>query len=73
MYSLLTIKKKNMLEVYSILCMYCTTSIQLIKNIIDLIPKLVCITDLIKIDKSDKGEYSLCTLQMSYTSQIFCS
>ena len=45
-----------MLEVYSILCMYCTTSIQLIKNIIDLIPKLVCITDLIKIDKSDKGE-----------------
>ena len=62
-----------MLEVYSILSMYCTTSIQLVINIIDLIHKLVCITDLITIDKSDKGEYSLCTLHMYYKSHIVCS
>ena len=46
-----------MLEVYSILCMYC--NIQLITNIIDLV----------QIDKSDKGEHSICTLQMYYTRQ----
>jgi hypothetical protein len=65
-----------MLEVYSILCMY--YNIQLITNIIDLIQKLFCIPDLDKIDfdlichkidKSDKGEYSICTLQTNYTRQ----
>ena len=56
--------------------MYC--NIQLITNIIDLIQKLVCISDLDKIDldlichqidKADKGEYSICTLQTNYTRQ----
>jgi hypothetical protein len=65
-----------MLEVYSILCMY--YNIQLITNIIDLIQKLFCIPDLDKIDfdlichkidKSDKVEYSICTLQTNYTRQ----
>jgi hypothetical protein len=43
------------------LCMCC--NIQLIANIIDLIQKF-CIPDLVNMDKSDKGEYSICILQM---------
>ena len=59
--------------------MYC--NIQLITNIIDLIQKLVCIPDLDKIDldlichkidKSDNGEYFICTLQTNYTRHEIC-
>jgi hypothetical protein len=59
-----------MLEVYSILSMYCTTSIQLVINIIDLIHKLVCITDLITIDKSDKIVNTV-TLRVPHEKRAF--